>query len=92
MKGLRLIDLEELLASVTRRASCNVCGSGLTIKENLGIRRGVCTKLTRSCTNPMCTGKEDALSDPCVHSKALNTRFILAGKKCGRGNAGLETI
>ena len=29
MKGLRLIDMEELLASVTRRASCNVCGSGL---------------------------------------------------------------
>ena len=92
MKGLRLIDLEELLASVTRRASCNVCGSGLTIRENLGIRRGVCTKLTLSCTNLLCTGKEDAFSDPYVHSKALNTRFILAGKMCGRGSAGLETI
>ena len=92
MKGLRLIDLEELLASFTRRASCNVCGSGLTLRENLGIRRGVCTKLTLSCTNPLCTGKEDAFSDPYVHSKALNTRFILAGKMCGRGSAGLETI
>ena len=92
MKGLRLIDLEQLLASVTRRASCNVCGSGLTVRENLGIRRGVCTKLTLSCTNPLCTGKEDAFSDPYVHSKALNTRFILAGKMCGRGSAGLETI
>ena len=29
MKGLRLIDLEELLASVTRRASCNICVSAL---------------------------------------------------------------
>ena len=27
-----------------------------------------------------------------MHSKALNTRFILAGKMCGRGGAGLETI
>ena len=27
-----------------------------------------------------------------MHSKALNTRFILAGKMCGRGSAGLETI
>ena len=26
MKGLRLIDWESLLASVSRRASCNVCG------------------------------------------------------------------
>ena len=33
MKGQRLIDLEELLASVTRRASCNVCGSGLTVRK-----------------------------------------------------------
>ena len=49
MKGLRLIDMEELLPSVTRRASCIVCGSGLTVRENLGIRRGLCTKLTLSC-------------------------------------------
>ena len=49
MKGLWLIDMEELLASVTRRASCNVCGSGFTVRENLGIRRGLCTKLTMSC-------------------------------------------
>ena len=33
MKGLWLIDMEELLASVTRWASCNVCGSGLTVRE-----------------------------------------------------------
>ena len=82
LKGLRLIDLEELLASVTRPASCNVCGSGLTVRENLGIRRGVGTKLTLSCTNPLYTGKEDAFSDSYVHSKALNTRFILAGTMC----------
>ena len=30
MNGLRLIYLGDLLASVTRRANCNVCGSGLT--------------------------------------------------------------
>ena len=40
MKGLRLIDLGNLLASVTRQASCNVCGSGLTDRENLKNRRG----------------------------------------------------
>ena len=40
----------------------------------------------------MCTGVEDAFSDPCKHSKALNSRFILAGRMCGRGSAGLETI
>ena len=92
MQGLRLVDLQLLLASVTRRAICNVCGSGLTVRENLGIRRGVCTKLTLSCTNPLCAGKEEAFSDPYVHSKALNTRLVLAGKMCGRGSAGLETI
>ena len=92
MKGLRLIDMQELLASVTRRASCNVCGSGLTVRENLGILRGLCTKLTHSCTNPLCTGVEDAFSDPYKHSKASNSRFILAGRMCGRGSAGLETI
>ena len=92
MKGLRLIDMQELLASVTRRASYNICGSGLTVRENLGIRRGLCTKLTLSCTSPLCTGKEDAFSDPYVHSKVLNSRFILAGRMCGRGSAGLETI
>ena len=92
MKGLRLIDLEKLLASVTRWASCNVCGSGLTLRENLGIRRGVCTKLTLSCSNPLCAEKEDTFSDPYEHSKTLNSRFILAGKMCGRGSAGLETI
>ena len=67
MKGLRLTDMEELLASVTRRASCNVCGSGLIVMENLGIRRSLCSKLTLSCTNPLYTGKEDAFSDPYVH-------------------------
>ena len=46
MKGLRLIDLGDLLASVTRRASCHVCGSGLTVRENPNNRRGLCTKLT----------------------------------------------
>ena len=78
--------------SVTRRASCNVCGSGPTVTENQGIRRGLSTKLTLSCTNPLCTGKEDAFCDPYVHSKALNSRFILAGRMCGRGSAGLETV
>ena len=84
--------MQELLASVTRRASCNVCGSGLTDRENLGIRMGFCTKLTLSCTNPLCTGDEDAFSDHYLHSKALNSRFILAARMCGRGSAGLETI
>ena len=33
MKGLRLVDLQSLLASVsTRRASCNVYGSPLTVR------------------------------------------------------------
>ena len=40
----------------------------------------------------MCTEVEDAFSDPCKHSKALNSRFILAGRMCGKGSAGLETI
>ncbi len=84
--------MQELLASVTRRASCNICGSGLTVRENLGVRRGICTKLTLSYTNPLCTGKEDAFCNPYVHSKALNSRFILAGRMCGRGSTGLETI
>ncbi len=92
MNGLRLIDLSDLLASVTRRANCNVCGSGLTVTESLKNWRGLCTELTLSCTNPLCTGVEDAFSDPCKHSKALISRFILAGRMCGRGSAGLETI
>ena len=92
MNGLRLIDMGDLLASVTRRANCNVCRSGLTVRENLKNRRGQCTKLTLSCTNPWCTGVEDAFSEPCKHSKALKSRFILAGRMCGRGSAGLEII
>ena len=92
MNGLRLIDLGDLLASVTRRENCNVCGSGLTVRESLKNRRGLCTKLTLSCTNPLCTEVEDAFSDPCKHSKALNSRFILAGRMCGKGSAGQETI
>ena len=31
-------------------------------------------------------------SDTCKHSKALNLRFILAGRMCGKESAGLETI
>ena len=92
MKGLRLIDLESLLASVSRRASCNVCNSPLTVKEDLVLRRGICTKLSLSCTNLYCAGSDDAFCDPSKHSKAFNTRFILAGKMCGRGRSGLETI
>ena len=72
MKGLRLIGMQDLLASVTRRASCNVCESGLTVRENLGIRRGLCTKLTLSCTNPLCTGVEDAFSEFQVYSGREN--------------------
>ena len=92
MNGLRLIDLGDLLASVTRRTNCNVCGSGMTVRESLKNRRGLCTKLTLSCTNPLCAGVDDAFSDPYKHAKALNTRFILAGRMCGKGSAGLETI
>ena len=92
MNGLTLIDQSNLLASVTRRDNCNVCRSGMIVRESLTNRRGLCTKLTLSCTNPLCTGVEDAFSDPCKHSKALNSRFILAGRMCGRGSAGLETI
>ena len=92
MKGLLLIDLGNLLTSVTRRASCDVYGSGLTVRENMKNRRSLCTKLTLSCTNPLCTGVKDAFSDPCKHSKALNFRSILARRMCGRGSAGLETI
>ena len=92
MNGLRLIDLGDLLASVTRRANCNVCGSGLTVRESLKNRRGLCIKLTHSCTNPLCTEVDDAFSDPCKHSKALNSRFILAGRIYDKGSAGLETI
>ena len=92
MNGLRLIDLGDLLVSVTRRANCNVCVSGLTVRESLTKRRGIFTKLTLSCTNPLCTGVEDAFSDTCKHSKALNYRFIPAGRMCGRESAGLETI
>ena len=67
MKGLRLIDLDDLLASVTRRANYNVCGSGLTVRESLKNRKGLCTKLTLSCSNPSCTGVEEAFSGPTNH-------------------------
>ena len=92
LKGLRLIELESLLASLSRRASCNVCNSPLTVKEDLVLRRGICTKLSFSCTNFYCAGIDDAFCDPFKHSKAYNTRFILAGMMCGRGRSGLETI
>ena len=51
MKGLWLIDLESLLASVSRRASCNVCGSLLTVREDLKLRKGICYRLSLSCSN-----------------------------------------
>ena len=92
MNGLRLIDLGDLLVSVTRRANCNVCGSGLTVRESLTNRRGLFTKLTLSCTNPLCTGVEDAFSDTCKHSKALNSSFILGGRMCGRGLKKIKTM
>ena len=60
MNGLRLIDLGDLKASVTRRENGNFCGSGLTVRETLKNRRGLCTKLTLSCTNPLCTEVDDA--------------------------------
>ena len=48
MKGLWIIDLESLLASVSRHASCNVCGSPLTVREDLKLRKGICTRLSLS--------------------------------------------
>ena len=92
MKGLRLIDLESLLASVSRRASCNVCGSSLTVREDLKLRKGICTRLSLSCTNSLYAGSDDAFCDPSKHSKVFNSRFLLAGRMCGRGHAGLEAI
>ena len=92
MKGQWLIYLESLLASLSRHASCNVCGSMPTVKEDLVLRRGICTKLSLSCSKSLCAGSDDAFCDPSKHSKAYNSRFILAGKMCGRGHAGLETI
>ena len=80
MKGLRLIDIGSLLASVDRRANCNVCSSPLNVKENLKFR------------NPLCEGSDDSFSDPCKYSKALNARSVLAGRMCGKELAGLETF
>ena len=88
MKGLWLIDIESLLASVNRRASCNVCSSPFTVKENLKFRKGLCTEISPSCTNLLCAGSDDSFSDPCKHSKALNARSVLAGRMCGKGLAG----
>ena len=89
MKWLRLIDLESLLASVSRRASCNVCGSLLTVREDPKLRKGICSRLSLSCTNSLCVGSDDAFCDPSKHSKAFNSRFLLAGRMFGRGRAGL---
>ena len=76
MKGLRLIDLESLLASVSRRASCNVCGSLLTVREDLKLRKGIFSWLSLSCTNSLCEGSDDAFCDPSKHSKALTLGFF----------------
>ena len=89
MKGIRLIDLESLLASVSRRASCNVCGSLLTVNEDLKLRKGICPRLSLSCINSLCAGSDDAFCDPSKHSKTFNSRFLLAWRMCGRGCAGL---
>ena len=61
MKGLRLIDPESLLASLSRRACCSVCGSPLTVREDLKLRKGICNRLTLSCTNSLCAGSDDLL-------------------------------
>ena len=90
MKGLRLIDLESLLASVSRRASCNICGSLLTVREDQKLRKGICSRLSPSYTNSLCAGSDVAFCDPSKHSKAFNSRFLLAGRMCGRGHAGLS--
>ena len=90
MKGLQLVDLESLLASVSRCASCNVCGSLLTVREDLKLRKGIFIRLSLSCTNSLCAGCDDDFCDPSKHSKAFNPRFILAGRMCGRGRAGKE--
>ena len=92
LKGLRLIDIGSLLASVNRRASCNVCPSPLTVKEKLKFRKGLCTEKSLSCTNPLCARSDDSFSDPCKHSKALNARSVLAERMRGKGLAGLETF
>ena len=92
MKGLRLIDIGSLLASVNRRASCNFYSFPLSVKENLKFRKGLCTEISLSCTNPLCAGSDNSFSDRCKHSKALNARFVLVGRMCGMGLAGLETF
>ena len=92
MKGLWLIDLGNLLASVSRRASCNVCGSLLTVREDLKLKKGICSRLSLSCTNLFCAGSDVAFCDTSKHLNALNSRFHLAGRMCGRGRAGLKAI
>ena len=57
-------------------------------QKKKGIRRGVCTKLTLSLTNPLCAGKEDAFSDAYVHSKALNTRLFWQKRRVVEGVQG----
>ena len=52
----------------------------------------MCTRLSLSCTNSLCAGGNDAFCDPSKHSKFFNSRFLLAGRMCGKGRAGLEAI
>ena len=56
------------------------------------MKKGICTRLFLSCTNSLCVDSDDAFCDPSKHSNVFNSRFLLAGRMCGRGCAGLEAI
>ena len=50
MQGLRLIDCQSLLASLKSLALCADCQFPLEVREDLGFRKGLVTKMFFFCT------------------------------------------
>ena len=91
LKGLRLLDLGKVSASIANNMLCNVCKmQTLTVHENVTGRHGLVTDIHASCTNcaKWCSFSNSYDAD----TKSVNTRSVMAIRVAGSGLASLENF
>ena len=92
MEGYRLVRCEALADAVSEVGKCRECESPLTVREELGCRRGLVSRLSIQCSSLTCSTAA-YLTDPySEEAKALNTSSVLGMRMIGRGRSGLETF
>ena len=89
MHGYCLIKLSDVKREVGK---CSACSCPLSLREDLGCRRGLVSRVLIMCSNPAYDKKQYISHSNNEDAKSLNARSVLEMCLIGLGRSGLETF